>query len=103
MSEPITFRVSCLHPNEFEGAISLQATKVCGYGHAFTIEQMNNNLVKKGSPYISIDYCKYCDNENTLGVLDESNSELRRILGFVILHPHESETMFYEIVEMKTK
>jgi hypothetical protein len=80
--------------------VILQASKLCGYGHAFTIKAMNANLLKKGSPYIRIHYCKYCGNKDTIGVLDEDNDLLRK-LGFIILYPHESKSGFYEIMSVK--
>jgi hypothetical protein len=96
------FRVCCLHPNEFEGTRQLEATRICGHGHGLTIKEMNKNLLKKGSPYIRIDYCKYCYKENTLGVLDETSNSLRK-LGFIINYPHETESGLYEIEELHIK
>jgi len=94
------FRVCCLYPNEFEGTIQLQATRICGYGHGFTIKEMNENLLEKGSPYIRIKYCKYCYSKNTLGILDESSESLRK-LGLIILYPQDSQSRLYELKRCK--
>lgn len=92
--EKARFRVCCIHPvvDIQGGAIKLQSTmhRLCGYGHGMTIKEMNKNLIWKGQPYIRIPYCKYCYNENTIGVFDDAP----QILGWVIYPPTKESPVF---------
>ena len=59
--------------------------KICGHGTGMTIEEMNENLIWKGRPYIRIPYCKYCYTENTVGVFDDTPE----LIGWRIYEPSD--------------
>ena len=92
--EETRFRVCCIHPVlDIEGgAIALQSimNRLCGHGHGMTVKEMNENLIWEGQPYIRIPYCKYCYNENTIGVFDDTP----QILGWVIHSPNKENPRF---------
>lgn len=113
-----TFRVSCLEPVLDGGNSPLIAERVipaggeerlyshttlCAHGHGMTLKEMNKNLLKKGLPYIKIDYCKYCYNHNTIGVLDEGDRGISKVFGGVILGPRETESGLYEFRRIPEK
>jgi len=88
-----TFRVMCLHSTP-DGSIKLQSEqKICGYGHGFTIKEMNENLIQKGKPFIKIGYCKYCYNEDCIGVFDDVVTK-EMDLGFNVIEPDENNPEF---------
>lgn len=62
-----------------------------------TIKEMNENLIKNGSPFIKISYCENCGNKETIGILDEMKDRLEEMTGHVILLPNESKSGLYEI------
>ena len=85
------FRVSCMHPY-LEGAIQLQSQvqHVCAHGTGMTVDEINENLIWPGRPYIRINYCKSCYTDNTVGVLDDNP----RILGWIIIEPDKENPKF---------
>lgn len=103
MSDDRTFRVVCLNPvnDLFAGGQTLvggsivmgnieklvPSIRICSHGTGMTIEEMNENIVLEGRPYIEIPYCKYCYTGSTIGVLDEDNEVLAELLRVVIKRP----------------
>ena len=85
------FRVTCLNPH-MDGALRLDSSfeKLCGHGHGMTLEEMNQNLIWEGKPYIRIRYCKYCYGEDTVGILDDTP----QLLGWAILPPNSENPAF---------
>jgi hypothetical protein len=85
------FRVSCLNPGR-EGGIELESrtNRLCGQGTEMTIDEMNENLLWKGRPYIRIPYCKYCNRLDTVGVFDDTP----QLLGWVVHEPRGENHIF---------
>lgn len=89
----IRFRVTCVNPvlDIQGGAIRLEGmNRLCGYGTGMTFEEMNENFIWKGKPYINIPYCKYCHTKNTVGVFDDTP----QLVGWVIHSPDEDNSHF---------
>ena len=93
------WRVTCLNPilDIQGGAIELQSKmhRLCGHGIGMTIEEMNENLLWKGKPYIKIPYCKYCYTENTIGVFDD----LPQLVGWAI-HSPDQECPYFTLEKL---
>ncbi len=88
------FRVTCINPvlDIQGGAIKLEGMNhLCGHGIGMTIEEMNNNLIWKGKPYIKIPYCKYCYTKETIGIFDDTP----QLLGWIIHSPDVDNPTFY--------
>lgn len=103
------FRIACLHPVYENGTPLTSGTiisdgkkseivniSLCSHGIGMTLEEMNNNLILKESPFIKIEYCKYCYHSNSIGVFDESNETFNRKMGFIIQSPEISENGIFE-------
>ncbi|MBU0778056.1 hypothetical protein KKF82_07340 [Patescibacteria group bacterium] len=89
-----TFRVTCVNPvlDMEGGAIKLDGmNRLCGHGTGMIVEEMNENLIWKGKPYIKIPYCKYCYTKETVGVFDDTP----QLVGWVINSPDDDYPNFY--------
>lgn len=117
-TDSLTFRVSCLEPVLDGGNSPLIAERVipaggeeklfshttlCAHGHGMTLKEMNENLLKRGLPYIKIGYCKYCYNHNTIGVLDEGDKAISKLFGGGIVGPRFTESGLYEFIKIPRK
>jgi len=91
----IKWRVGCLHPIFEPSSSTLYGgAHLCDHGSPMTVKEMNQNLIWPRKPYIRITYCKYCYNEDTVGVFDENPLALRRFYNAVMIEPDEENPQY---------
>ena len=92
----IQWRVGCLHPIfEPRSQTLYGGAQLCDHGTPMTVKEMNQNLIWPGKPYIRIPYCKYCYNDDTVGVFDENPLALRHFYNAIMIEPDEENPQYY--------